>query len=249
MTTSSAVHRSCLRLIATAVIAVAIVATTYAHEAENVVLFDGKTLNGWTTQEGKPVAGGWEVADGAIHLRSGKSSVGNILTAREYGDFDLSFEWKIATGGNGGLKYRVRDYGGKLRGCEYQIIDDAHYGNEIAAKTSSGAIYDLYEPMQEKQLRPPGEFNSARIVVRNNRVQHWLNGRLIVSATIGSADWVARLAKSKFVEFDKFALNERGRLMLTDHGSEAWYRNLQFRPLEAPNGKSKSVAITEQHGN
>lgn len=218
---------------------VELVVATNAQGAENFVLFDGKTLKGWTTQEGKPVVGGWEVVDGAIHLKPGNDSAGNIITAREYGDFDLSFEWKIAAGGNGGLKYRVRDYEGKLRGCEYQIIDDAHYGKEVTPRTSAGALYDLYEPTQEKKLRAPGEFNSARIVVRDNRVQHWLNGRLILSATIGSKEWTSRIAQSKFLEFDDFALNERGRLMLTDHGSEAWYRNFNFRSLEKPNGKPR----------
>jgi len=208
-----------------------VVASTVAKGGESLPLFNGRTFEGWTTQEGQPGTGGWEVEDGVIHLKPGHASVGNIVTAREFGDFDLSFEWKIAPGGNGGVKYRVREYDGKLRGCEYQVLDDRGYKKGITPRTSAGALYDLYEPSANKRLKSPGEFNSARIVVRDNRVQHWLNGRLVVDATIGSDDWNLRVGQSKFNEFRDFALNQQGKLMLTDHGSEAWYRNFKFLDL------------------
>lgn len=188
--------------------------------------FDGKTLDGWTTQDGKPVTQGWEIVDGAIHLKKDGRRAGNIVTAQEFGDFDLSFEWKIAERGNSGLKYRVRSYGSKVLGCEYQIYDDE--GRKVAPKNSAGALYDLYEPSDLKQLKPAGEFNTARIVVRGDHFEHWLNGQLIVSATVGDDQWQRRIAASKFNDVPDFARNPRGKLMLTDHGSEAWYRNFVF---------------------
>jgi hypothetical protein len=208
-------------------------------------LFDGRTFHGWTTLDGKPVKDGWEVVDGMIHLRSSGRRAGDIVTEREYGDLDLSFEWKIAPGGNSGLKYRVRQYDGKARGCEYQILDDAKYHKRVTSNTSAGALYGLFEPNQEKRLNPPGKFNSARIVIRGNQVQHWLNGRLIVSATIGSKEWNSRVAQSKFSELKDFAVNARGKLMLTDHGSEVWYRNFEFHPLlNAARNSSSSQTST-----
>lgn len=195
-------------------------------------LFDGKTLNGWTTLDGKPVRAGWEVVDGMIHLKPSAKPAGHIVTEREYGDLDLSFEWKIAQGGNSGLKYRVRQYNGKTLGCEYQIIDDSKYRKGVEPRTSAGALYGLFEPNRQKHLNPSGEFNSARIVIRGNLVDHWLNNRLIVSITIGSDEWKSRVAQSKFSEFKEFALNRRGKIMLTDHGSEVWYRNFEFHPVQ-----------------
>lgn len=212
--------------------------TSHAEDAlgDGQPLFDGKTLQGWTTLEGKPVTRGWEVVDGAIHLKPSNNPseerVGHILSEREYGDFDLSFEWKIAPRGNSGLKYRVRDYGDYLRGCEYQILDDAMYDKRDIIRTSAGALYDLYEPNSSKHLNPPGEFNTARIVVHGNHIQHWLNGSLIVSAEVGSADWKHRVAQSKFSENPGFAENRLGKIMLTDHGGEVWYRNFDFRLLD-----------------
>jgi hypothetical protein len=160
-------------------------------------LFDGKTFHGWTMIDGKPVSEGWEVVDGMIHLKPSAKRPGSIVTEREYGDLDLAFEWKVSPGGNSGLKYRVRQYDGTARGCEYQILDDAKHRQSLNSKTSAGALYGLFAPSREKHLNPTGEFNSSRIVIRGNCVEHWLNGRLILSAKIGSAEWKSPVAKSK----------------------------------------------------
>ncbi len=201
--------------------------------AQEQPLFNGKNLQGWTLNHGQPITAGWEVIDGMIHLDpkehdQEEQRFGSILTERDFEDFDLSFEWKIAKGGNSGLKYSVREYAGDTRGFEYQICDDQNYPKQLTPRTSAGSLYDLYEPNQEKHLLPVGEFNKSRIVVQGNHIQHWLNGRLIVSATIGSKDWKNRVAKSKFADLKGFGTNRRGKIMLTDHGSEVWYRNLNL---------------------
>ena len=201
---------------------------------KNADPFDGKTLLGWTTQDGKPVEQGWEVVDGVIHLKKDGKRAGNIVTAREFGDFDLSFEWKIAPRGNSGIKYRVRSYNGKVLGCEYQIFDDVGTKTSTKSKNSSGSLYDLYEPNDDKQLKPVGEYNTGRIVVKGQQIEHWLNGKKIVSATAGDAVWKKNVAASKFNDVRNFSLHPGGKLMLTDHGSEVWYRNVTFVASPAP---------------
>lgn len=214
-------------------------------QAADQPLFDGKTFHGWTMLDGKPVKEGWEVVGGMIHLKPSKKPTGHIVTEREFGDLDLSFEWKISPGGNNGLKYRVRQYNGNAQGCEYPIIDDAKYRKHVSPRTSTGALYGIFEPNQEKRLNPPGQFNSSRIVIRGNHVEHWLNGRLIVAATIGSEEWKSRVAESKFAGVKDFALNLRGKLMLTDHGDEVWYRTFGLpESLElAPNSRSNPTDV------
>lgn len=191
-------------------------------------LFDGRTLHGWTNLDGGPVGEGWEVVDGMIHLKTLQQRSGAIVSDREFGDMDLSFEWKIPANGNSGLKYRVRKYGDRTLGCEYQVYDDTSKREEISLRQSAGALYGLFEPAANKPLKPVGEFNLARIVVRGNDVQHWLNGKIIVAVTIGSEEWNQRVADSKFNEYEGFALNRRGKIMLTDHGSQVWYRNFKL---------------------
>ena len=188
-------------------------------------IFDGQTLEGWTTTSGQPVTKGWEVVDGMIHR---KSRGGHIVTAREYGDFELSFEWKIAEGGNSGVKYRVRNYGGQVLGCEYQVYDR---GGKKPSKGATGSLYALYEPNSLENLKPQQEFNAAKIIVKGNKIEHWLNGERIVSATVGDEEWEQRLANSKFNNTPRFGANRFGKIMITDHGAEVWYRNFELKPL------------------
>lgn len=194
-------------------------------------LFDGRSLANWTTLSGDPVPDGWSVDDGVIHLRKGGPRSGHIVSRDEYGDFVLTFDWKIASGGNSGLKYRVRQYGNKTLGCEYQIYDTAGERKPSLPNKRAGSLYDVYAPYRGAKLNPPGNFNTAKIVVRGNHLEHWLNGHLIVSAEVGSGDWNRRVAASKFSDVAGFGENNRGKIMLTDHGSEVWYRNLKLTPI------------------
>jgi hypothetical protein len=201
-----------------------------ASAEEEMSIFDGRTLQGWTTLDGKPVTKGWEVVDGVIHLDTSAGRSGNIVTDREYGDFELEFEWKIAERGNSGIKYRVRQYGNRVLGCEFQILDDASHP-QLRGKGSTGSLYAVYEPIPDMKLNPAGEFNHSRIIVHGNRIEHWLNGDQIMVAWVGSAEWHRRIGESKFSDVEGFGQNRFGKIMLTDHGSEVWYKNLTLTPL------------------
>ena len=203
-----------------------------AAAQQPMALFDGTSLRGWMRMDGKPVEEDWEVVDGTLHLKDRPGSGANLFTEQEYTDFELEFEWRIAPKGNNGLKYRVRKYGNQYLGCEYQILDDAAY--KLSPRGMTGSLYELYEPSDAKQLRPVGEFNHSRIVVRGNRIEHWLNGARIVSANVGTREWQQRVAESKFHNVEGFGENRSGLIMLTDHGSEVWYRNMMLTPLPPP---------------
>ncbi|QDU95806.1 3-keto-disaccharide hydrolase [Lignipirellula cremea] len=192
---------------------------------EPVSLFDGKTLDGWVTEDGKPVTQGWKVEDGTIH-RDGRG--GNIFYEQEVGDFELQFEWKIVAGGNNGVKYRVRKYGNRMLGCEYQILGDSP---RKLSKGSTGSLYALYEPSEKAVPHPVGEWNTAKIVAHGPIIEHWMNGEKIVEADLESEEWRTRLAQSKFSPHADFARNSQGRIMLTEHGSKVWFRNLVLTPL------------------
>ena len=202
-------------------------ATIQIRSVEAANPFDGKSLSAWTSIDGKPASAGWEVVDGMIHLKKDGKGSGHIVTANEFADFTLAFEWKIAPGGNSGLKYRVRSYGNKVLGLEYQVYDD-EAKKKVQPRNSAGSLYDLYEPNSAKQLKPAGQWNHAKIAVRGNQIEHWLNGQQVVTATVGDAEWKRRISESKFNEYPAFSEQPRGKLMLTDHGSEVWYRNFEF---------------------
>jgi hypothetical protein len=206
--------------------------TAVAEEA-GIPLFNGTSLDGWVTSGGEPVTRGWVVEDGML-VRASRG--GSIFTAKEYGDFDLRFDWKIARRGNSGVKYRVSFfekgvYGNPgWLGCEYQLFDDV--GRPTGPEHSTGAIYALVPPSADKKLRPVGEFNESRIVVRGSRIEHWLNGTKIAEADTSSQDWHERIAASKFNDVAGFAQNTKGRVELQDHGSKVWFRKIVLRPLD-----------------
>jgi hypothetical protein len=210
--------------------------TSFRVQAEDQVirLFDGKSLAGWQTAGGKAVTQGWEVEDGML-VRMSRG--GSIFTTEEYGDFDLSFEWKIARRGNSGIKYRVAFYEEGVYGnpgwlgCEYQLFDDA--GRRTEPVHSCGALYELYAPSADKKLRPVGEFNNSRIVLRGTRIEHWLNGDKVVEADAATEDWKQRIAASKFGDVAGFFQNAKGRIELQDHGHKVWFRQIELRPLSS----------------
>lgn len=213
---------------------------------EFISLFDGETLNGWVTLDDRPVTRGWEVVDGTIHVKVEKERADSIKTTRVFENFELEFEWRVARGGNSGVKYLAKesrsDRGVGYFGCEFQLLDDGNHKNGRTPNKTAGSLYGLYPPSAgQKKLKPLNEFNQSRVVVDNGHLEHWLNGRKIVDATIGSQDWNARVAKSKVSSVKDFAVGP-GVILLQEHLSEAWFRNIRIRPLPKATGRKIDFA-------
>ena len=183
------------------------------------------------TPVGEDVDRGWQFdSGGTLHL-AGRG--GNVITRETYGDFELWFEFRISERGNSGIKYRVRSYGQQLLGFEYQILDDAAYP-ELARDQLTGSLYDVFPPMTEPtRLNPAGQFNTGKVLVCNDHVRHWINGQLIINELIRTSRWLDHIRRSKFSEREHFGRNRSGHIMLTDHASEVWYRNVFIRRLSS----------------
>ena len=140
-------------------------------------------------------------------------------------------------GGNSGVKYFVKEMNNDALGIEYQILDDVGHpwmkdGRMLPNDFHTvGAVYELYPPSPKKIIKPVGEWNTSRIFSAGNHVEHWLNGVKVAEYERGSADFKARIAKSKFREIPGFGLHEKGVLLLQDHGSIVWFRNLKIKKL------------------
>lgn len=186
-------------------------------------MFDGHSLRGWSKRDGSP-HDGWTVDDTALHRRAGG---GDLYYQYPVGDFELTFRWRIAPGGNSGLKYRVRPYGNQWLGCEYQILDDP--GHRDANKAAG--LYDVFDPPAHSPPAIAGVWHQSRIVVAGNHIEHWLNGVRTVCTTVGSPEWQEAVANSKFSGREEFGENREGRLFLQDHGDAVWYRDLVLVPL------------------
>lgn len=193
-----------------------------------VAIFNGENLEGWTTVGGSKDIKAWEAIDGALHRKSGG---GDIVTEKEYGNFIFDFEWKISPGGNSGVKYKFAKFDGNWLGCEYQVLDDEKHSDGKLTTHRTGSLYDIIEP-RIAAAKPVGEYNKSRIVVNGKRIQHWLNGRLVVDVVVGSPQWEKGFQSSKFKDHEQFGKILQGKILLQDHGDEVWYKNMVIRELK-----------------
>lgn len=191
-------------------------------------LLEGQQLDRWMKKDGSEPAATWQFVDGWLHL-NGKG--GDLITKQEYGDFELWFEFRISQKGNSGIKYRVKKYNGNYLGLEYQVLDDTAFP-KLTDEHKTGSLYDLVTPSpSEKRLNPQGELNVAKVRVQGNRIQHWVNGQLLIDERVSTKTWSEFVKSSKFKKHAGFGENPLGRIMLTDHNCEVWYRNVYLKPL------------------
>ena len=192
------------------------------------LLFDGRSTAGWRSfKKSSFPARGWVVVDGCLK-KVAKEPGGDIVTVDEFTDFDLEWEWKILSRGNNGLKYFITEARDSAVGHEYQMIDDALVKDP---KGSTASFYEVLPPSPDKPLNPPGQWNHSRILVQGNHVEHWLNGAKVVEFELGSETVLAGVAKSKFKNVPGFGTKIKGRILLTDHQDECWFRNIKIREL------------------
>ncbi len=198
--------------------------------ATTLALFDGIGLAGWhefTKPATAPTA--WQVEDGMI-TRVGDGD--DLVTDKTYANFELTLDWKISANGNSGIIYRI-DPAAEVTytsGPEMQVLDDVGHADGKSRLTSAGANYALYAP-PTGVVKGPGEWNSVRLLVNGNHVEHWLNGTKVVEYELGSADWERRVKESKFAQWPGYGRTTRGYIGLQNHGDKVWYRNIRLREL------------------
>ncbi|HEY0651461.1 DUF1080 domain-containing protein [Phenylobacterium sp.] len=189
------------------------------------LLFDGKSMDAWRGYQ-KP-ASDWKVVEET--LAPDPKASGDLITKEQFGSFELAFEWKISAKGNSGVMYHVseapeRSY---YSGPEYQVLDNSRGEPPLQR---AGALYDLYAPTVDA-TKPVGEFNESRLLVKGNHVEHWLNGQKVAEYELGSPEFKAKVAKSKFKDWP-FAASPKGHIALQNHGDDVWYRSIKVRVLK-----------------
>jgi hypothetical protein len=156
-----------------------------------------------------------------------------MITTDTFDNFELAWEWKIAAGGNSGVKYFVLEDRDAAIGHEYQIIDDdRHPDAKVGPHRQTAAFYDVL-PATSRHLRPAGEFNDGRVVVHGKEVEHWLNGTRVLRYELSSAELQTAIDKSKFKGIERFGKPQKGHILLQDHGDRVWYRNIRIRKIAA----------------
>lgn len=200
------------------------------------LLFDGKSTTGWRTFNSDKAEAGWGIADGALHLdKNAKDGRGDILTDKEYENYELTLEWKIGACGNSGIIFNVvEDKKYKttyLTGPEMQVLDNTCHPDAKIIKHRAGDLYDLISCSKET-VKPAGEWNLIKLVSNHGKMEFWLNGTNTVNFTMHTPEWDAMVAGSKFKNMPDFGKATKGRIALQDHGDEVWYRNIKIKELK-----------------
>jgi hypothetical protein len=193
-------------------------------------LFNGRTLDGWRGYK-RPDASGtrWVAENGMLCVVPGAGRQTDILTNATYDQFDLRWEWRVEEGGNSGLKYFVLEDHDSAIGHEYQMIDDERHADARRGPSrQTAALYDVLGAAS-RPVRPAGQWNESRVVVRGMTVEHWLNDANVLTYELGSAALKAAIAESKFAPVARFGTPQKAHILLQDHGEVVCVRNIAVR--------------------
>ena len=209
------------------------------------LLFDGRSSKGWRSAKGPdfPTAG-WSVEKGMLHVAKGdgkeSANAGDIITINRYKEFEVSVDFKLTKGANSGLKYFVQPNlnqgAGSAFGLEFQMLDDAVHADAKLGRDGNRTVSSLYDlkTATNKRANRIGDWNNAYVIAKGTKVEHWLNGRLVISYDRSTQEFRDLVAKSKYAD-PKYGKNfgewADGHILLQEHGDEVWFKNVKLRDL------------------
>ncbi len=208
------------------------------------LLFNGTNFDGWHCFHSSQINPGWIIKDGCM-VCAQPQTAGDIVTSAQYGWFELQLDYNISDGGNSGILYHVTGESTTppmptwYTGPEFQLLDNVN-GHDAEPRQMSGWLYGLYQPPNDPKTgkpldatKPVGQWNHVRLLVTQERCEHDINGVEYFHYVLHSADFNARVAKSKFAQMPPFAKSDVGVIALQgDHGAIS-FRNIKIRPIAA----------------
>ncbi len=208
-----------------------------------VLLFDGKTSNGWRGYKKDHFPTGWEVVNGTLHCKgsgrgeAGGQEGGDIIYKKQFENFDLKLEWKISKGGNSGIFYLGQETMHEIwqTAPEMQVLDNANHPDAKLGKNGdrqAGSLYDLI-PANPQDAKPYGQWNTVEIIVYRGSVVHKMNGKTVLEYHLWTPEWDTLVAHSKFPHYNPnwAKVAQKGYIGLQDHGDNVWYRNIKIKEL------------------
>lgn len=210
---------------------------TEKEKAEGwVLLFDGNSTQGWHLFNNADASPVWEAKEGMLACEpiNGTGAHGDLVTDKEYGNYELKFDWKTTESGNSGVFINVRESPDYIKtyhtGPEYQLLDPTHVDQAVPAKRS-GCLYGFAPQVTDTETRPAGEWNNARIKQLDGKLEFYLNGNLTARADFTSQEWKEMVAASGFKDYPDFGKAVQGHIGLQEWTSNVWFRNIKIREL------------------
>ena len=214
-----------------------------------VLLFDGKSMDGWRECNGTEMPYNWVIEDGVVRVltRTEKqaklgpetrvNAIDILYGAKKFKNFEFSIDWNIGKGGNSGVFYYVAEVPGRpiyTAGVEVQILDNWNAGDNKVTNHLAASLYDMLSAMPQN-AKPSGEWNTLVIRIKDGHATHIQNGVQVCEYTIWTPEWYKMIANSKFVDFEHFQEPnpaKEGFIGLQDHNDFGCsFRNIKIREL------------------
>jgi hypothetical protein len=194
-----------------------------------ILLFDGKTLDGWMRSDGKPSNRG--VDHEAINPH--RCGAYMMVYDKEFTDFELKLDYKVSPLCNSGIFVRTfplkpregKDVG--FNGIEIAIDDGIKEGYH-----ATGAVYDLSAVLVDA-TKPTGQWNHIEIKCDKSEITVNLNGKQVNSIDLDKFNEPNKRPNGTPHKFDiAYKSHPRhGYIGLQDHGSPCWFKNIELKPL------------------
>lgn len=185
-------------------------------------LFNRRDFTGWRNPKG------YVIEDGAIVCTpEGRT----VFTEKQYDDYVLEFEFKLAPGGNNGLAIHYPGRGNAAHdGVELQILDNsAPKYAKLMRWQYHGSAYGI-KPARRGFQRPVGAWNHQRVTCRGSRVRVELNGFEILDVDLATQ-------KPADGKPHPGAKRRSGHIGFFGHGDRVAFRNIGLRRLTASDTK------------
>lgn len=204
------------------------------------LLKDG--VEDWHTYGGEPVGAAWKMEDSVLHLDVSVTNKGqtigggDIVTKKEYENFDLKLDWKISEGGSSGILFFVSEdiqqyKDARYSGLEMQITDNAKNEDGKILKHKAGDLFDLISSNAEQVVYPAGKWNNAEIIANKGKLDFYLNNEHILSVYLWDDKWKSLIRISSFSTITGYGSFTKGRIALQDNGTDVWFKNIRIKKL------------------
>lgn len=201
------------------------------------LLFDGKTTNGWHLYNRGKVPSAWIVQHGELYCKPefGTIEHGDLVSDKEFKNFDLTFDWKISEAGNSGVFFNVLERKDLptawASGPEYQLLEKTHPDYAMNEKKRAGSLFGFTAPKNHVDARSVNEWNQGRIKQVNGKIEFYLNGVLTIEEDLTSKAWKDAVAKSNFKTFPEFGKHLQGHIALQDWSKGIAFKNIKIKEL------------------